>query len=96
MLTSQEQTGAAVYIVSVPVQLDSEVTLPAGRYPGRKRRLGVPVSDDQMKWEAWEYLLTLSEAQLAAMGAPPNTVTAEYDVTTLRCTFAAALSLCRS
>ena len=41
----------------------------------------MPISDDQMKWEAWEYLLTLSEAQLAAMGAPPNTVTAEYDVT---------------
>jgi hypothetical protein len=83
ILTSQEQTGAAVYIVSVPVQLDSEVTLSAGRYPGRKRRLGVPISDDQIKWEAWEYLLTLSEAQLAAMGAPPNTVTAEYDVTEL-------------
>jgi hypothetical protein len=35
-----------------------------------------------MRWDVWEYLLTLSGAQLVAMGASPNKnfVSTEYDV----------------
>jgi hypothetical protein len=66
-----------------PVQLDSQVTLAAGSYPGTEKRLGVPVYAGRISWTNPEYSLVLTQAQLEEMGAPANQnfISTEYDVT---------------
>jgi hypothetical protein len=69
-------------IAARAVEIATGITLPPGHY--RCKTIGRYVKG-QVQWEAPEYLLVLTEAQIVTMGGTPkpNVVSAEFDVTAL-------------
>lgn len=72
-------------VVRKPVQLreDPNVELPAGRYPGIRKELGVAMSGGQVQWTPAEYRLALGNQQLQQFGAQHTEylLGTEHDVT---------------
>ena len=82
-MTEQVQKTPVLLRVITPVQLDKEILLSVGQYPGTRKQIGVPIVAGEISWSAPEYSIELSANQMIAMGVKhmQNDVFMDYDVT---------------
>jgi hypothetical protein len=71
-MASKVKSRQVTLIASNPVEIEPGITLPAGRYHGTEKQLGIALMGG-MSWTKPDYKMELTASQLEAMGAKPST-----------------------